>query len=75
MTSSNGNIFRVTGLCAGNSPGTGELPAQMASNAEYVCPDKWPVTRNMFPFDDVIMINAFYVVQQSNGNSFGIFFL
>ena len=28
--------FRVTGLCAGNSPGTGEFPAQMASNAEYV---------------------------------------
>ena len=27
---------RVTGLCAGNSPGTGEYPAQMASNAENV---------------------------------------
>ena len=26
----------VTGLCAGNSPGTGEIPAQMASNAENV---------------------------------------
>ena len=26
----------VTGLCAGNSPETGELPAQMASNAENV---------------------------------------
>ena len=25
--------FRVTGLCARNSPGTGEFPAQMASNA------------------------------------------
>ena len=37
--------LRVTGLCAGNSPGTGEFPAQMASNAE-----------NMFPFDDVIML-------------------
>ena len=33
----------VTDLCAGNSPGTGEFPAQMASNAE------------MFPFDDVIV--------------------
>ena len=33
----------VTGLCAWNSPGTGEFPAQMASNAENV------------PFDDVIM--------------------
>ena len=28
--------FRVTGLCAGNSPGTGEFPTQMASNAENV---------------------------------------
>ena len=28
--------LRVTGLCAGNSPGTGELPAQMASYAENV---------------------------------------
>ena len=26
----------ATGLCAGNSPGTGEFPAQMASNAENV---------------------------------------
>ena len=28
--------LRVTGLCAGNWPGTGEFPAQMASNAENV---------------------------------------
>ena len=35
--------LRVTGLCAGNSPGTGEFP------------HKWPVTRKMFPSDDVIM--------------------
>ena len=35
--------LRVTGVCVGNSPGTGEFPAQMASNAE------------MFPFDDVVM--------------------
>ena len=27
---------RVTGLCAGNSPVTGEFPAQRASNAENV---------------------------------------
>ena len=32
--------LRVTGLCVGNSPGT---------------PHKWPATRKMFPFDDVIM--------------------
>ena len=28
--------LRATGLCARNSPGTGEFPAQMASNAENV---------------------------------------
>ena len=28
--------LRVTGLCARNSPKTGEFPAQMASNAESV---------------------------------------
>ena len=28
--------LRVTGLCAGNSPATGEFPAQRASNAESV---------------------------------------
>ena len=39
MTSSNGNIFRVTGLCAGNSPG--EFPAQR------------PVTRSFDVFFDL----------------------
>ena len=34
--SKNISKLRVTGLCAGNSPGTGEIPAQMASNAENV---------------------------------------
>ena len=28
--------FRITGLCEGNSPVTGEFPAQKASNAENV---------------------------------------
>ena len=36
--------LRVTGLCAGNSPVTGEFPAQKASKTE------------MCPFDDVIMV-------------------
>ena len=30
------STLRVTGLCVGNSPGTGEFPAPMASNAENV---------------------------------------
>ena len=28
--------LHVTGLCAGNSPGTGQFPTQMASYAENV---------------------------------------
>ena len=36
--------LRVTGLCVGNSPGPVNSP------------HKWPVTRKMFPFDDVIMM-------------------
>ena len=38
--------LRLTGLCAGNSPVTGEFPAQRASNAENV------------PFDGVIMVSS-----------------
>ena len=39
--------LRVTGLCAGNSPGTGEFPTQMASYAENVSiwlMSSWEVT-------------------------------
>ena len=39
------SMLRVTGLCVGNSPGPVNSP------------HKGPVTRKMFPFDDVIMIN------------------
>ena len=41
MTSSNGNIFRVTGICAGNSPVSYEFPAQK------------PVTRSFDIFFDL----------------------
>ena len=34
--SKNTSKLRVTGLCAGNSPVTGEFPTQKASNAENV---------------------------------------
>ena len=39
--------LRVTGLCVGNSPGPVNSP------------HKRPVTRKMFPFDDVIMRNMY----------------
>ena len=41
--------LRVTGLCVGNSPGPVNSP------------HKGPVTRKMFPFDDVIMRKQFNV--------------
>ena len=37
MTSSNGNIFRVTGPLCGKFTGPGEFPAQRASYAELWC--------------------------------------
>ena len=40
--------LRVTGLCVGNSPGPGNSP------------HKGPVTRKIFPFDDVIMIIEYH---------------
>ena len=46
MTSSNGNIFRVTGLCAGNSLETSEFPAQR------------PVTRSFDVFFDLRWTNS-----------------
>ena len=42
--------LRVTGLGEGNSPVTDEFAAVIG---EF--PAQKPVTRNMFPFDDVIM--------------------
>ena len=45
MTSSNGNLFLVTGLCAGKSPVTGEFPTQK------------PVTRSFEVFFDLLLIN------------------
>ena len=43
-TSKKTSKLRVTGLCVGNSPGPVNSP------------HKGPVTRKMFPFDDVIML-------------------
>ena len=38
MTSLNGNIFRVTGFCAGNSPVPGEFPAQRPVTRSFDVP-------------------------------------
>ena len=52
--------LRVTGLCVGNSPGPVNSP------------HKGPVTRKMFPFDDVIMLSMFYKHCISPGLQFAL---
>ena len=49
--------LRVTGLCVGKSPGP------------VISPHKWPVTRKMFPFDDVII---YYLMTPWHGHTFHI---
>ena len=48
--------LRVTGPCAGNSPGPVNSP------------HKWPVTRKMFSFDDVIMLCRCYKRKRSHSH-------
>ena len=62
--------LRVTGLCAGNSPGPVNSP------------HKWPVTRKMFPFDDVIMfmhrfcfMNAWEISRRLNATHSDVSFI
>ena len=55
--------LRVTGLFVGNSPDTGEFPAQMASNAKKS------------PFDDVIMYYDVHRCVQGIGISRLILFI
>ena len=53
--------LRVTGLCEENSLGTGEFP------------HKGPVTRKMFPFDDVIILcTAHTLLATSKGYLLGL---
>ena len=49
--------LRVTGLCAGNSPGPVNSP------------HKWPVTRKMFQFEDVIIRNDLRYLMNFLGTS------
>ena len=62
--------LRVTGLCAGNSPGTGEFPAQMASNVENV--SIWWRHHDMpfeCPANDVMMRSLRLYWQQRTDNN------
>ena len=57
--------LRVAGLCAGNSPVTGEFPAQVASNAENIsiCRSSWLLVPMCFYFQI-----GLYLKQLSNLN-------
>ena len=60
--------FRVTGLCAGNSPETGEFPAQRASNAENV--SIWWGHHAHWPFPCIApILCAFLREKDKNGYS------
>ena len=62
--------LRITGLCAGNSPGTGEFPAQMASNAENV-PIWWrhhekkAASIGRFPLQGSVMQKVYHAMTSS----------
>ena len=62
--------LRVTGLCAGNSPGTGEFPAQMASYAENVSiwwrHHVWPISKRGSCCETVLIsVILVYLVHQT----------
>ena len=57
--------LRVTGLCVGNSPGTGEFTAQMTSNAEnvyHLITSSWLSSAGLFSVEEqgVPSINSTY---------------
>ena len=60
--------LRVTGLCAGNSPVTGEYSAQMASNAENV--SIWWRHHKQLYFMEKILVTTkkYHILQQWKAN-------
>ena len=60
--------LRITGLCAGNSPGTGEFPAQMASYAEkcfHLMTSSWCFV-NYFDRISILAERFFWIEYQIN---------
>ena len=53
--------LRVAGLCAGNSPGTGEFPAQKASNAENVS-IWWRHHATKLLYDTTLVLNIIFSI-------------
>ena len=70
-TSKKTSKLRVTGLCAGNSPETGEFPAQMASNAENVSV-WWRHHVVIIMIMVVIITLVLNMITSSNGNIFRV---
>ena len=62
----------VTGLCTGNSPGTGEFPAQMASNAENVC--IWWRHHGRNTATVIIRSELFPLIHESIGPALALYF-
>ena len=55
--------LRVTGLCAGNSPVTGEFPAQMTSNAENV-----PIWWRHYDMSEVVVRNRLLIKNNASSS-------
>ena len=64
--------FRVTGLCAGNSPGTGEFPAQMTSNVENasIWWRHYDILCVLYYSYGTILMRFDSMMASSNGNNF-----
>ena len=69
----------VTGLCEWNWPVTGEFPSLWLNFHQWLCPQcsyhKGPVTRKIFPFDDVIMETRSALLVLCEGNRHSTVFL
>ena len=68
MTSSNGNTFRVNGLCEGNSPVTGEFDLRLNKRLRKQSKRRWFETSsrslwrhyNVEKIDRVILLDGMY---------------
>ena len=69
--------LRVTGLCAGNSPVTGEFPAQRASNAENVSilmKSSWLDAIHTIHSKNRVRSSRFFCVLLCPGNDTAVFY-
>ena len=72
--------LRVTGLCAGNSPGTSEFLAQVASNAENISiwwrhHVTWALKHKKSPATLTVSLTATWTLQRLSSPAIPIFFV